>query len=87
MLKQFVFFYLMRNDPEKVRRSVPEHVRYWKDSAPLNYSGGPFGDRSGGLILFEAEDIEAATDLAMNDPFVVRELIKDKWVKEWLREE
>lgn len=86
MLKQFVYFYLMQNDPDKVGKTVPEHVRYWKDNEPSNYSGGPFSDRSGGLILFEAEDMEAATDLAMNDPFVVEELIEDKWVKEWIRE-
>ena len=86
MLKQFVYFYLMKNYPEKVGKIVPEHIKYWKDSEPINYSGGPFSDRSGGLILFEAENMEAATDLAMNDPFVVQELIEDKWVKEWIRE-
>ena len=87
MLKQFVFFYLMKNDPEKVGKIVPEHIKYWKDNKPINYSGGPFSDRSGGLIIFETENIETATDLAVNDPFVVKELIEDKWVKEWIREE
>jgi uncharacterized protein YciI len=84
MLRQFVFFYLMKNDPEKVREIVPDHIRYWKNSAPPNYSGGPFGDRSGGLILFAAENIEVATDLAMHDPFVVHEVTEEKWVKEWM---
>jgi uncharacterized protein YciI len=86
MLKQFVFFYLMTNNPEKIRNIVPEHIRYWKDSKPINYSGGPFSDRSGGLILFEAENMETATNLAMNDTFVVQDIIESKWVKEWIRE-
>mgnify|MGYP001617745210 CR=1 FL=1 len=86
MLKQFVFFYLMTNNPEKIRNMVPEHIRYWKDRKPINYSGGPFSDRSGGLILFEAENMEMATKLAMNDPFVVQDIIESKWVKEWIRE-
>ena len=86
MLKQYVFFYLMKNNPEKIRDILSEHIRYQKDSKPINYSGGPFGDRSGGLILFEAENMETATELAMNDPFVVREAIETKWVKEWIRE-
>jgi uncharacterized protein YciI len=86
MLKQFVFFYLMKNNPEKIRDTVPEHIRYWENSKPINYSGGPFSDRSGGLILFEAEGIEKATKLTMNDPFVVQDIIESKWVKEWIRE-
>lgn len=86
MLKQFVYFYLMKNHSEKVGKIVPEHIRYWKGTKPINYSGGPFSDRSGGLILFEAKDMETAIVLAMNDPFVVEELIEEKWVKEWIRE-
>ncbi len=86
MLKQFVFFYLMKNNPEKIRNIVPEHIRYWKENKPINYSGGPFSDRSGGLILFEAENIETATKLAMSDPFIDQDIIESKWVKEWIRE-
>ncbi|MBL7994642.1 hypothetical protein JNM05_04650 [bacterium] len=86
MAKQFVFFYLMKNNPEKIRNIVPEHIIYWNDCKPINYSGGPFSDRSGGLILFEAENMQMATELAVNDPFVVQDMIESKWVKEWIRE-
>ncbi|MDP3683343.1 MAG: hypothetical protein Q8S01_05355 [Ignavibacteria bacterium] len=68
----------MTNNPEKIRNIVPEHIRYWKDTPPINYSGGPFSDRSGGLILFEAENMETATKLAINDPFVVHDIIESK---------
>jgi uncharacterized protein YciI len=86
MLKQFVFFYLMKNKPEKMQDIIPDHINYWKESKLVNYSGGPFSDGSGGLILFETENLETATDLAMNDPFVVHEVIESKWVKEWTQE-
>jgi uncharacterized protein YciI len=75
----------MKNEPEKIRKIVAEHVRYWKDSKPINYSGGPVSDRSGGLILFEAVNIETATELATNDLIVIREAIETKLVKEWIR--
>ncbi len=86
MLKQYAFFYLMKNDPEKIRDIISAHIKYWKDNKPNNYSGGPFSDRSGGLILFEAENMQAATELSMNDPFIVREAIETEWIKEWIRE-
>lgn len=44
MLKQYVIFYLMRNDPERISDIEPEHIRYWKEKSLANYSGGPFGD-------------------------------------------
>lgn len=86
MCKQFVFFYMMKNKPGKVVGIVPEHIKYWEDHRPINYSGGPFSDRSGGLIIFETENIKTAMDLVMNDPFIENELIEEKWVKEWMRE-
>jgi uncharacterized protein YciI len=86
MLKQYAFFYLMKHDPENIRDIIPEHIRYWKESRPVGYSGGPFNDKSGGLILFKAENMETALELAMNDPFVVRDAIETKWLREWNRE-
>jgi hypothetical protein len=50
MLKQYAFFYLMKHDPENIRDIIPEHIRYWKESRPVGYSGGPFNDKSSGLI-------------------------------------
>jgi uncharacterized protein YciI len=85
MSKQYAYFYFMKNEPERIGEIISDHVKYWEDSKVENYSGGPFGDRSGGLILFEAEDIERATSLAFNDPFVSHDVIENKWLKEWIR--
>ncbi len=84
MKKQFVVFYFMKKELEKIQKVVPSHVEYWKKRNLTKYRGGPFSDRSGGLITFEAENIEEATKIIMNDPFVLENLIGNKWIKEWI---
>lgn len=86
MPKRFIFFYLMKNDPGKIRETVPAHVDYWKRSNLNNYLGGPFADRTGGLITFEEDSIDKAEERVEKDPFVSNSLIEKKWVKEWLPE-
>ena len=87
MLKQYAYFYFTKRDAENIRRLVPDHIAYWKAARPFNYSGGPFSDRSGGLILFEAENMAKAETLALEDPFVTGKVVESRWVKEWRREE
>lgn len=83
MGKRFVFFYFMKKEPEKIKAVVPLHVEYWHKLKLNKYIGGPFDDRTGGLITFETENIEKATSIIMNDPFVLQSLLESKWVKEW----
>lgn len=86
MTKLFVFFYLMRNDVPGIREAVPEHVAYWQGARLDGYRGGPFADRSGGLITFRAADLEQASAIVERDPFVSRGLLQQRWTKEWLPE-
>ena len=81
-----VYMYLLRNEPDRVRSIAPRHARYWQDAALPGYQGGPFADRAGGLVMFECESNEDATELARRDPFVVDGLVESSWVKEWLPE-
>lgn len=74
-------------EPERIRAIVPLHVEYWQECNPGRYLGGPFADRSGGLVTFEAESIEEATGIIMSDPFVTSDLLKDRWIKEWMVEQ
>ena len=83
----FVYFYLMGSDPQRVRPIVPAHVKYWKDARLDDYRGGPFGDRSGGLIQFTAEDVGKAAEIVAGDPFVAAGLIETSWLKEWVPED
>ena len=82
----FIYFYFNRHEPEKIRQVVPAHVQYWKKVDLKEYRGGPFGDRTGGLISFVASSLEQATEIVQQDPFVLENLLVEKWVKEWIVE-
>jgi uncharacterized protein YciI len=84
--KRFVFFYFNRNEPEKIRQVVAAHVRYWQTANVKEYRGGPFGDRTGGLIFFVAPSLQEATDIIQRDPFILDDLVAQKWIKEWIPE-
>lgn len=86
MPARFAFFYLMSGDATRIRAAVPAHVAYWKDAQLPNYLGGPFVDRSGGLITFEAASVDEANGYVRGDPFVAQSLVTNFWVKEWLPE-
>jgi uncharacterized protein YciI len=85
-VKRFLYFYLMRNTPDAIRPLVPAHVQYWQTRDVPDYLGGPFADRTGGLITFAATSLEDARQIIMQDPFVREQLIEQRWIKEWLIE-
>lgn len=83
-MPKFVFFYFMKKEPERIQKVAPEHVGYWKNSGLQGViKGGPFADKSGGLIIFEAGSLESATEIIREDPFVIEELLEQEWVMEW----
>ena len=84
--RRFIYFYFNRNEPEKIRRVVPTHVHYWKTANLKDYMGGPFSDRTGGLISFVASSLDEAMTIVQQDPFVLEDLIAEKWIKEWIVE-
>jgi uncharacterized protein YciI len=83
---KIVCFYLMGHDDERVRRSAADHAAYWRTLALPEYLGGPFVDRTGGLITFDAVDETAARSLVRDDPFVSERLIAQFWVTAWATE-
>jgi uncharacterized protein YciI len=48
------------------------------------YLGGPFADRSGGLITFETHSVSEAERLVANDPFFKADLLERHWANEWM---
>ncbi len=84
MQKQYVFFYFTDSNNDNIETIIKKHIEYWKGKQPENYKGGPFSDRSGGMISFTAENFEAAENLALGDPFVIEKVIKKSWIKEWI---
>jgi uncharacterized protein YciI len=45
--------------------------------------GGPFGDRSGGLITFVVDEPIQAEVAIAGDPFVREGLLEHYWLKPW----
>ena len=86
MAKRFIYFYFMKKNPNKIQITSPLHSEYWKKYNLEEYMGGPFSDTSGGLITFGVENIEKAKEIIKNDPFVIENLIGEKWLKEWIIE-
>lgn len=80
---RFLYFYVMRDAPDRVRQVAPDHAAYWHDLELRDYLGGPFADRSGGLITFETLSAEEAERLVSDDPFVREDVLEARWVKEW----
>jgi hypothetical protein len=78
------YFYFMQHAPDRVRAAAPRHASYWQRIALANYQGGPFADRSGGLIVFNSESLELAERLVSGDPFLREGLLDQHWIREWL---
>ena len=77
------YVYFMRDEPDRVRVVAPQHAAYWRGLAATGYLGGPFADRSGGLISFETTSGEEAERLVAEDPFVRQGLVGSSWLKDW----
>jgi uncharacterized protein YciI len=83
---RFAYFYPMRNDPDRVRAAVARHVAHWQGLGLPGYLGGPFADRTGGLIAFEAETDKQAQHAVSTDPFLREGLLQGHWLKQWTSE-
>jgi hypothetical protein len=46
----WAYVYFMKDEAARVREVAPRHARYWSETGSAE-RGGPFGDRSGGLII------------------------------------
>jgi YCII-related domain len=83
---RFAYFYLMKADPDGVRLVAPRHASYWRHLGLAHYTGGPFADRTGGLITFDAADVAEAERAVRGDPFILEGLVGAKWLKRWTTE-
>lgn len=83
---RIAYFCWMTNDEGRVGRFAPRHAAYWRELGLPDYMGGPFADRSGGLITFEAASVEHAERTIAADPFVQERLLESSTMKEWMPE-
>jgi uncharacterized protein YciI len=66
-----------------VRAIAADHAAYWRRLGLAGYQGGPFTDRSGGLITFDHDSVQEAERFASNDPFRMEGLLQEHWLKVW----
>jgi len=78
----WAYFYFMKDDPARVRETAQEHAQYWRQTG-VSQRGGPFGDRSGGLIVFESPSENMAHATIADDPFQRAALLEQWWLKAW----
>ena len=64
----------MKDDPDRVAAVAPEHAAHWRELELREYLGGPFADRSGGLISFETDSHDDAAQLVADDPSFAKDL-------------
>lgn len=83
---RFAYLYFMAGEPEQIRAVAPRHAAYWREQGLAQYLGGPFADRSGGLIIFETSSPAEAQQIVSNDPFMREGLLSRHWTKEWVIE-
>ena len=82
MAMTWAYIYLMRDEAARVREIAPHHAQYWRETGSAQ-RGGPFSDRSGGLIIFDATDEDAAERMVADDPFQREALLEQWWLKAW----
>lgn len=82
--RRFLYVYLMSDQLDRVRATAPRHAVYWRELALRDFVGGPFADRSGGLITFEAGSPAQAEGFVADDPFVREDLLAGYWVRQWI---
>jgi len=78
----WAYAYFMKDEAARICEIAPHHAQYWSETG-LAERGGPFSDRSGGLIIFEATDQGAAGQTVAGDPFQHTALLEQWWLKAW----
>jgi uncharacterized protein YciI len=66
------YVYLMKNQKplsEALVKSHVEHLKTLKEQGKLILCG-PFEDYPGGMVIYSAEDLKEATEIANSDPFI-----------------
>ncbi|MBP1970706.1 uncharacterized protein YciI [Virgibacillus natechei] len=82
-MKYFAVLLPMK-DEEKSKEYRADHLAYLETKAKEGniFAKGRFSDGSGGLIIYKAESLEEAENMAKQDPYVTSNA-RDLEVHEW----
>jgi len=67
---------------QEIRPSHREYLKSLLDSGKL-YQAGPFGDDTGAIIVYEADDLAEVEEILTNDPFAQNGVIVGASINEW----
>ena len=84
MMAYFVYMLRIVVDRATYEPHLPDHLAYLRDidAAGKLVLSGPFGDRTGGMIMVRAASLEEARAIAEADPLIARGL--DEYdLREW----
>jgi len=72
-------------DAERRQEVRPKHREYLRGKLESGkvLMAGPFGDDSGAIIIYQAEDISEVQEMLTNDPFAQNGVIVDSTIKPW----
>lgn len=83
----FALVYRYVDDADVVTKHRPEHRAYLRQLADAGelVLAGPLGEPGppGGLLIFDVEHAARVEELADNDPFHVRGVVKERSVQRW----
>ncbi|WP_410660294.1 YciI family protein [Amycolatopsis sp. lyj-112] len=70
---------------EKLEDVRPRHRKFLSDLAEQGVValGGPLGDGSGGLSLYQATDEAALNEILEQDPYHLEGVVAERIVREW----
>lgn len=80
----FMLTYGYNDTPLRAERR-PDHMEHLAklEAAGSVVLAGPLADLTGGIIVFDAEGIEAAEALVAEDPYTQLDVTKDRELREW----
>lgn len=83
-MAHFILTYSYNDTPLRAERR-PDHMEHLAklEAAGSVVLAGPLADLTGGIIVFSAEDLDAARALVEQDPYTQLDVTKDRTLREW----
>jgi uncharacterized protein YciI len=80
----YMLTYGYNDTPLRAERR-PDHMEHLAklEAAGSVVLAGPLADLSGGIIVFDADSLEAAEALVAEDPYTQLDVTKDRALREW----
>lgn len=84
-MAKFVVELVYGEDRERLAQARPAHREYSRELASKGVllAGGPYADREGAVLVYEAADAEELRGVLDADPYAEAGVIAETTVREW----